>query len=101
MLVASKQGSCYHACGPDVKSAKKYGKVVKDTCRTVLGCEDSYQRFGGPCCFYLHPETDTARSSETLVSYITICYHNSRDRDLNLHCHSNLKFRSELFAVKL
>jgi len=44
-----------------------------------------YQRFGGPCCLYLH--------GETLLSYHITRRHNPEDRDLNLRRSENRKPR--------
>jgi len=43
---------------------------------------------------------ESARSSETLVSYLTTTRrHNPEDHVLNLHCHENVKFHIKNFVV--
>jgi len=63
---------------------------VMTPCSDVVG----YQNFGGSCCLHIQGEmtsfhftlkTETARPTETLVSYhITTWCHNPEDRDLNI-----------------
>jgi hypothetical protein len=59
-------------------------------CSDVVG----YQCFRGSCWgggIHFTLQMEAAWSSETLVSYIIIWCHNTKNHDVNLHCHENLK----------